>query len=737
MLSPQEIRDVCQAGKDRDPGWYRIHRRLSIHVTARLLETRITLGQISTLMLSLGAVGALLNASPHLLVNALGWACIYGAFLLDKVDGEVARYRGEESVIGILLDRFFHRMVEPLLFLALGWRAFAATDSLLPVIAALAAMLAANIVEETQHLPAYIAAKFAREKRAWHISGRAPSAGWERVAPWMRSLKTFRTNITVLPLAASAELIEAFTHQPVTTWLLVTSAVALWVYALFQAGYYVAGRLEVEIDALTAQLPPLPEPGRVAGDAAENAVPSSPSPVIVEAAGGHDGTGAQAAWPLPPRPRRSVTAALERARSAAAVESGAATGTSDRKPGPGPVAVILLLGLLAGRASAGTYYVDGSSLQCSPSGPGTPEQPYCTISAAIAARGTAGNTILVQPGIYRETITFPASGTSLAPVVLRADGAGVIIDGADDFSLPILWVQYSGNVWLAASVDWPPGQVFADGARLTAATNNPNSLPPGTFRYVSGAGLYVNTGSGNPGLQDVRVGHRANAIVISNKSWITVQGFTVTRTDERSFNVKSGASDLSILDCTVTFSNKYGIYFNGCTNVRVAGCVVTDHNNHGIMLTAGCTGFVVENNEGARNAVPGARSANGLYLYGSSNNTIRRNNWHHNQDTGQHIQSSSNNNLSYDNVSWSNGDHGYDHVGTSGTHHFNDVAYGNFKDGFSIEGGSPNTQLTNCVAVNNGLTTNEFDLWVDAASTSGFVSNDNIFWNSTSQTPFK
>ena len=55
MLSPHELREVCQAGKDRDPGWYRIHRRLSIHVTARLLETRITLGQISTLMLSLRA----------------------------------------------------------------------------------------------------------------------------------------------------------------------------------------------------------------------------------------------------------------------------------------------------------------------------------------------------------------------------------------------------------------------------------------------------------------------------------------------------------------------------------------------------------------------------------------------------------------------------------------------------------------------------------------------------------
>ena len=750
MLSPHEIREVCQAGKDRDPGWYRIHRRLSIHVTARLLQTQITLGHVSALMLSLGVAGAVLNASPHLLVNALGWACLYGAFLLDKIDGEIARFRRQESVIGILLDRFHHRMVEPLLFLALGWRAFGATHSLLPLIAALAAMLAANIVEETQHLPAYIAAKFAREKRAWPVSGRAPSAGWERVAPWMRSLKTFRTFITVLPLAAAAELLEALTRQPVTTWLLVTSAVALWVYALFQAGYYVAGRLELEIDEHIRQLPALPEPGNAPVEAAAaNELPAVPQ-AIIEPIVVHDGTSARTgtAWPLPRR-RRSVTVALEHAdaerdrpRTHAEpefpeVESPAPNGAPDRKPGPGPLAVVLLLALLAGKASAGTYYVDGSSPQCSSAGPGTPDQPYCTISAAIAARGTAGNTILVQPGIYRETITFPASGTSLAPIVLRANGAGVIIDGADDLSAPGQWVQFSGNVWLAAGVNWSPGQVFADGARLTAASNPPNSLPSGTFRFVPNDGLYVNAGGGNPGLHNVQASRRANAFVISNKSWITIQGFTVTRTDERSFNIKSGASDLAILDCTVTFSNRYGIYLNNCARVRIAGNVVTDSNNHGIILTAGSTGCVIEDNEGARNAVPGARSANGLYLYGSSSNTIRRNRWHHNQDTGQHLQSASNNNLSYNNVSWSNGDHGFDHVGASGTHHLNDVAYGNFKDGFSIEGTSPNTQLANCIAVNNGVTTGEFDLWVDPTSTSGFVSNDNIFWNSTSQSPFK
>src|SRR6185503_1966220 len=94
-------------------------------------------------------------------------------------------------------------------------------------------------------------------------------------------------------------------------------------------------------------------------------------------------------------------------------------------------------------------------------------------------------------------------------------------------------------------------------------------------------------------------------------------------------------------------------------------------------------------------------------------------------------------NVSLQNRSWANGDHGYDHNQATGTLHVNDVAYGNFKDGFSVEGSSTGTRLFNCIAIENGVTTNEFDLWVDEASTTGLQSNDNVLWNSGPQPPVK
>ena len=68
--------------------------------------------------------------------------------------------------------------------------------------------------------------------------------------------------------------------------------------------------------------------------------------------------------------------------------------------------------------------------------------------------------------------------------------------------------------------------------------------------------------------------------------------------------------------------------------------------------------------------------------------------------------------------------------------HVGDVAYGNFKDGFSIRAPPPAVQLsTTASPTDNGLTTGTFDLWVSPTASAGFTSNDNLFWNSTVQAP--
>jgi parallel beta-helix repeat protein len=352
----------------------------------------------------------------------------------------------------------------------------------------------------------------------------------------------------------------------------------------------------------------------------------------------------------------------------------------------------------------------------------------------------AAVTILVKPGVYREQVSLPTSGALGFPFVFRATAPGVIIDGSDDFSTAVQWGATAGGEFLAASVNWTTTQVLIDGARLTPSTAAPGSLPANSFRYVAGQGLYVDFGGVNPGTHQVQVSHRNYGFTLSTKSFVTIDGFEITRTQDRGINIFS-CTDLVIANNKVTFANSYGIQAVGSQNLVIEGNLVTDSNFHGIGLTsgttAGTTGCTVRNNESARNAHPTVRQANGIYLSGASNNTIYNNRLHHNQDSGMHYALASNDNVSYNNISFANGDHGFDHLSSINAAHVHDVAYGNFIDGFSFEGNAPGGKVFNCISVDNGLTQNGSDLWVDAASSVGFTSDNNLLWNSTAQPPAK
>jgi parallel beta-helix repeat protein len=401
-----------------------------------------------------------------------------------------------------------------------------------------------------------------------------------------------------------------------------------------------------------------------------------------------------------------------------------------------------LLGVvsLPGHARAQTtVYVDNQSASCSPTGPGTEVAPYCTITDAMKTWKGAGVTIIVKPGTYREQVTINAlaAGAAGAPFVLRAQGPGVVVDGSDDFSNTASWTASLGTAFVAPSVTWTPKQVYVDGARLALTTLTPDVMPVNTFRWVSGEGLYVNLGGDDPGTHLTQVGHRNYAFNLFSTSFVTVDGFTIARTEDRGITMQNPCTDLVISNNRVSFANSYGIQTVNGQRIRIDGNTVSDCNFHGIGLTAGASGCTITNNECFRNAHPTIRQANGIYLSGAPGNVISGNVLHDNQDTGLQFSAGANDCVSTNNRSYRNGDHGYDHLGVSNTVHLNDIAYGNYMDGFSFEGNSPGSQLYNSIATENGLTTNEFDLWVDATSSVGFVSDHNIFWNSTAQPPIK
>lgn len=263
MERPRELRAKCQAGKGTDPAWYVIHRRVSIYITWALLRLEVPVVSVSLSMMAVGLVGAMLVAMPSIRLNLAGFALLYVSFLLDKVDGEMARYHEEQSVQGILLDRLHHRLIEPCLFIAVAIHEVRAGGPSLLLAVGMAIALLANVIEEHQQVSPYILFKHLRETGSLPRprGGDRHAAAWSNLAWSFRPLKLFRTFIVAIPAFAVCYGVETLSGRAVAGTYLWASAVGLAVYVVFQSLYYFNFELESELGVIVARLPDL---GRVA-----------------------------------------------------------------------------------------------------------------------------------------------------------------------------------------------------------------------------------------------------------------------------------------------------------------------------------------------------------------------------------------------------------------------------------------------------------------------------------------
>ena len=118
MESISRLRVICQQQKKVEQGEsksYFFHRKISIYLTWLLLHTSITANQVTLLGLLISGLGCLLIIPLDIKLNVFGFLVCYLGFLMDKVDGEVARYRHCETSTGLLLDEIWH-LVFPFLF---------------------------------------------------------------------------------------------------------------------------------------------------------------------------------------------------------------------------------------------------------------------------------------------------------------------------------------------------------------------------------------------------------------------------------------------------------------------------------------------------------------------------------------------------------------------------------------------------------------------------------------------
>lgn len=129
--SVADLRPVAQGAKtEADRRWtYRAFRAVSIYLTWALLHTRVTPNQVTVFSLLVAGIGLVLVALPTTALAVTGCVLLLVYHLLDRVDGEVARYRKHYSLLGVYLDNAGHYITGGGLLIAASFRlADSATD---------------------------------------------------------------------------------------------------------------------------------------------------------------------------------------------------------------------------------------------------------------------------------------------------------------------------------------------------------------------------------------------------------------------------------------------------------------------------------------------------------------------------------------------------------------------------------------------------------------------------------
>jgi phosphatidylglycerophosphate synthase len=122
MESIKELRLICQAGRRVHDTWHGkyIARPLSIYITAIFLRLGISANMATGIFLINGIIGSILLVFPDKRYFFVGMLMMQVWYILDHVDGEIARYRKQTSLTGVYLDKITHYISHPFMFFCIG-----------------------------------------------------------------------------------------------------------------------------------------------------------------------------------------------------------------------------------------------------------------------------------------------------------------------------------------------------------------------------------------------------------------------------------------------------------------------------------------------------------------------------------------------------------------------------------------------------------------------------------------
>ncbi|MCI4063601.1 right-handed parallel beta-helix repeat-containing protein [Micromonospora sp. R77] len=299
-----------------------------------------------------------------------------------------------------------------------------------------------------------------------------------------------------------------------------------------------------------------------------------------------------------------------------------------RKPLLAGLAAVALTGgtlLSAAPAQAAdptVFYVRQLSTACSDTGPGTLAQPFCTIKPAAAAV-TAGQTVDVGSGTYRERVTIASSGTPDEPIVFRSSSstmtavlagptAGITVAGEHDVTIQRF--QVVGAMEAPALDLRDASGITVEGGGFGVADGA--SVPAVRLVGVNRSSLTRGNVSGRPLLAGVTLDAATTGVKISAMTVTaslpddadhgvgirvegddnTIVGNDIDHFTGAAITVEAGADGTVVANNQIAGGRGYGIHNHGATGTAITNNTVEDRCLDSIRVDGASTGVSVQNN---------------------------------------------------------------------------------------------------------------------------------------------
>jgi len=123
MVTIQELKKICQEIRRETDDWYMWHvlRKISIRVTWLLLHTPISANGVTFLFIINGMLICIVFIFGTKLAFFIGSLMLQFWYVLDMVDGEIARYRKQSVATGRFFDYMAHYIIHPFFFISIGF----------------------------------------------------------------------------------------------------------------------------------------------------------------------------------------------------------------------------------------------------------------------------------------------------------------------------------------------------------------------------------------------------------------------------------------------------------------------------------------------------------------------------------------------------------------------------------------------------------------------------------------